>query len=683
MNNQGQPQTPNDLINTFSQPLQPPDPTQPQGLSGNPVLNNILQWGLPTAGAVLGAAIPGFGETGISEAGGAAGGQYLADLLTGKNPGADVGLSAAGGALGPVLGKILGGVGGKALGISDQLLGKPTSDIFNSVVQKDPFMIQNTAKLTSAAKDLGYMDQPIGQSLAQMPKDFSAINDQITQAVSENNTAIPLTTGKNNLLDNFTNQLDKSAYGPGDAGYDSSVNSILNKITSLGDGSTDAQTIYQEKQAMGNILSNTFDRQAKGATLLPKEEANLAYFNALKDSLDQFGSPEVRALNSKQNQLYDIAKAFGTQYAKTAGKNAPALTFNDMAGGFGGAELFHMLGLNPLGGAATGLALDKAVQSPLLMKILGSTLQGGAKISSSPLGIGAGVVGAQALNNNLFPQVGQPTQGSPNTSSDNSRNQSQVNSSPLIPGSISQSAQNSNPNGQIQAFDGKTTFPSQLPDVSQISNTIPNQPYPQEQYQADIQKWTALAQANPYNQGIQTQAQAGIAQANDLKSENDSYVNTYLQQNGLSSTQVQFVRSLPPLWSSMNDLRQLISTQGGRSLFQSVVNDNPAIQYIKARTDQTGQYGRMLQLMQTISEETARVNQGGPPSNFQTALNQAFSPGNNLQTNLANLDQAQEQMLNQYEQYLPLYGLSLSASGSKAPQSGHDVLMNMIHQTGQ
>jgi hypothetical protein len=200
---------------------------------------------------------------------------------------------------------------------------------------------------------------------------------------------------------------------------------------------------------------------------------------------------------------------------------------------------------------------------------------------------------------------------------------------------------------------------------------------------ADIQKVDQLIANNPTNPLAHQLADQMRADASAKQSANDKYVSMYTQQNGLDPQQVQFVRSLPPLWQSMNDLRGLIGTQGGKDLFQSVINDNHIVQSIKSKTDQTGQYGRMLQLMNVIGEETARVNQGGPPSNLQTTLNQAFSPGNNVTTNLSNLDQAQKQMLEQYQQYLPGYGLSLKAGGQPSIQTGSDLLNNLLQKSGQ
>jgi hypothetical protein len=84
--------------------------------------NGLLQFLLPTGGAIaggaLGALVPGFGETGASEIGGAGigggAGKWLADLLTGQKPGWDVPVTGGLTAVAGLGGKLLGGALGDA-----------------------------------------------------------------------------------------------------------------------------------------------------------------------------------------------------------------------------------------------------------------------------------------------------------------------------------------------------------------------------------------------------------------------------------------------------------------------------------------------------------------------------------------------------------------------------------------
>lgn len=699
-------------------PIQGPTiPGQQQSQQGgnNALLDFLLPTGGAAVGGALGALVPGLGETGVSEVAGASGGQalgkFIENLITGKNPTQDVLSNAEQGALGgltgigvgKVLSPILGGIGGKLTGAADQLIGKPTQDIFNSVVQKDPWMLQNTGNLASTASDLGYMDQPMAQSLFQMPKDFSDINSQIKTSISNNNTPMPITNGINgnpSLLDNFQNQLQKSSYGAGNPEFDQSVNNTLQRMTNLSNnGVTDASTIYGEKQNMGNILSNTYDRQARGVALQPKEEVNLAYQQALKDTLDQYGSPEVRALNTKQNQMYDIAKAFGGAYQKQAGKaGAAPFSFRSLFPEEVGGVAANLMGANPLFGMGAAAAANVASRNPGFLQGAGGLASFLGKVAGNPVAqtVG-GATGFNALQSVLSPSsVGGVSNLNPENAPNN--NQDQTNntqsSSPSFGGIVTQQGGNVNTNsntsqntfnigGQniptITGYDGKTQLPAQLPPISSVQNTIPGQIYSPQQYESDINTISNDVQKNA-NNPIALQALSEERAAIDQKwALNQNIVNTYISENGLTPDNKAYMQEAAPVYSQMVTLHNLLQSQGGQNLFQAFLQSDPTVQKVLA--SQNPQYAVMFQMLNQAKLSQLRQAQGGAVRSYDLALS-SLGAGQTAKANQAILEQSMGLFLKDYQQYAPLYGLSLQAQQpQQAPMQTQSQTPNAMQQT--
>ncbi len=667
-----------------SQPQQTePQQTTPSGGSSNTLMDFLL----PTAGAVLGGFIPGLGETGISEAGGAAAGQALSDILQGRKPGGDVAVTGATSFILPkILGPLFSGIANKLGGAADVLQGIPSQDVFNGVVQKDPWMIPNAGKLASTAKELGYMDQPMAKSLTQMPQDFADIHSQILGAVNGNTTPVPLTQGladTPSLLDNFKTHLENSNYSAGEPQFDSATTGITSRIAGLGDGNASVSDIYNEKARMSNLLANTFDKQARGGTLLPKEEANLAYFNALKDTMDQYGSPEIRALNTKQNHLYDIAKAFGTQYAKTAGKAAPRFGFGSLLPEGAGAYIASSVGANPILGGA-------AVLGGQLLGNSSTALNAGANVAGALANpsvlAGAGAGGAGLLNGFLNPQSAtSPSNGGgqANPSSPQDQNNSQNNNQSTLPSFLGGGTQqsSSSSNGSVTQFSNGIQRDSSgnfiLPDLNSVQTTIPGQIYPPDLQQQDLAKVAHL----PFY--MQDQALGQIRQKAEL---NTQITNQFLSTHQLSSDQVDLMKQIPQSNQSMNLLRSLIQTESGKNLFTAMINDSPAVQQVKANTDP--QYAQMLGLMQTLRSTSVKTQIGGRVSGYELQLlNNVPKPGDTAKSALAKLDLIQAITANQYSQLLPEYGYTLQAASS--PQQAQTIpganstsnpatLMNML-----
>lgn len=613
-------------------------PTQTGGggiLDVLPILGGIV-------GGAGGALIPGLGETGLGEVGGVAAGQgfgkFIENLLTGQSPTQDVaqniGEGAAGGVFGLGAGKLLGplfeGLGSKLTGAANALKGVPTSDIFNSVVQKDPWMIPNVNQIAKTAGDLGYMDKPIGESLAQMPQDFANIDNQIKGVIQNSPVGVPLTkdlADAPSLSTNFENQLQKSSYSPGNPEFDNSSNAILARIQGLGQGSTDLGTIYSEKKSMGQILSNTFDKQARGGTLTPKEEANMSYFQALKDTLDQYGSPEIRTLNQKQNDIYDIAKAFGTQYTKQAGKNAPRFTLSSLFPEEAGAVTAHFVGANPLVGAGLGFAANTLGKNAGVLGGAGNALTNlginlGGKVGMTSLAAGGGAV-TNGLSSLLTGgQANQPV----NQAEGENGNQSQQNGA-----TIPQQGQGVQPdeNGNYN-----------LPALGNAANRVP-QTYPVQNYLSDLKKYAS----NP----IMTETISRAFQASQQQAQE------YAQKFALPSEEESFMFNANNTNNMMNELRSLVQKYGGNAALLS-----PQYTAYKSATDP--QFGRMMSLL-TMLQSQAEYNQvHGRLTNFDLTQLRTMPSVADLALNknsaLAKLDANQKLLVDKYQQDMPFYGLN-------------------------
>lgn len=717
---------PSQLYNTLfpeQDPSQVANPIQQSQGQDNPLLDFLL----PTAGASLGALVPGLGETGISEAGGAAVGQYLSDLIQGKSPGADVAITGATSFLLPkILSPFLGGISKGAGKIANTLTGVAPRDIFQSVVAKDPWALNNASTLANTANSLGYTKMPMRQAMVKMPQDFSNMQTRIESALQGSDRNIPLYKGiadQPSLRDNYLQELDKSNYTPED--LTGANNWVSNRIKNLGTNKADPLSVYQEKQSMAKLLGKTFDKQDAGGTLLPMEEARMAYYNGLKNTIDQYVDPSIREVNTKQNHLFDISRAFMGKLNRQIGSTGPRFGFNDFWP-IGGAETAHLMGGNPLIGGLLGYGAEKAVNSPVMMKgaqnlfsLLGNTkfLSGaGAGIAGAGQGVlqpnsplsnplaSAGILtgdigGSPTVNPSLSPQgVGFPINGgiTSNPGSNGGNGQSdnqgfnQNNSSPFggnqtmsNSNNISQLANNVNTTGQtsgVQSFDGKTTFPAQLPQPVNISNQIPGQTYTNDQFEADSQKIAQAAVANAYNPAAMDALKVQQQAINDMHNSNTQRVDMYLQQQGLDAGAQDFVRTANPQWNSLTQLHELLKSNGGQNLFQSFMQANPTVQTLLAAKDP--RYALMFNLLGQQKLAQARIAQGGTPRQYDIALSY-LGAGNTAAANAKIVEYAMGQFLDQYKQYSPLYGLKLSSGGStpNTPTQTSQSQMGGLYQT--
>lgn len=390
---------------------------QIQQSSGKELLNGLLQFALPTAGGIGGGlgggliggiadiptgVIPGAaaGAIGGAAAGGA-GGQALADVLTGKKIGADVPitgvLSGAGEGVGAGLGAILGKAGGA-------LSNKVGSNVFDKVVSASPNYVDDVGALKATASKYGLMDGSSAEGLAQMPKIMSDIGSKIKTSLDQVKTPVNLADVTKSILDDFNKQtnafentadfenaqkyITKRLYTG--TGNDNPLSEILNPAgqpANKANAQTTYSALYDLKSQVAKDLKPVFKAQANPAlttNFTPKQEANLALWNGLKNEIDK-ADPNIRVLNDDQHNMFDVAKGFVKDAVKSKG------------GGNAMTDIFDILAGNMAGGPLGALALysgRKAVASEVGRNAISKLLQGNAITKGIPAiggGLGAGL----------------------------------------------------------------------------------------------------------------------------------------------------------------------------------------------------------------------------------------------------------------------------------------------------
>lgn len=726
------------------QPQQPAQQqnSQPQ-MSGNPMLDNILQYGLPAAGGILGGAAGGLGIGALTggagavpgaiagEAGGASLGQYAADKLTGQQPGWDVPLSGGLSLLFSGMG-IAGAKGAQAL--LDHMAGSEAMEGFNLTGRQ---IAKYAQKYKVGAEDVVANNGLNGAN----PKDLDELISTQGKAydTAANQKSVPLDQqafikNYNDLKAQILGGSDEATPGDSQKAWDKLHTELSSNvfptlgITEDEDGNLIAHDAAPPSMSDGVSAKRNYDAAAGRATRdndPAQSNLNLNVANLMRDTLND--SAEIAEKNgllpggSKLKQLgINLKNLYGLNDMVDAreGAGKSGLNWKSIGAKTVGAGLGSLIGssLGPLGsilGAGTGLATEggiaAAVDNPLMRKIIGNTAQAGAKTAGSlvkPMGIAGAGAGADAPNaimnllgitrSNTSPDgkdqntPESPSNGIPEQQIQNNQNsQFQNNTS-------SQSQSISNGSGavnMVKLSDG-STVPSKLPNSDQIANMIPGQIYPVTKQVADLQKIQSDYAAAGLNPLKMQQADNEMSIYNAYKGINDQIVQTYLQQAGLSSTQSSFVMSAPPVFDALNDLQAAIQSKGGQGIFQTLLNSSPMVQTLKAKGDPTGQYGHMLQLMNYTQEEIARMYSGGAVTDQQSTLFQnAFSPGNNTATNLQNINQAMKQMYEQYQQYTPFFHLQMGQTTPQQQQNaggqggggyntGSDLLNGLLQKAG-
>lgn len=651
------------ILGTPQQQMQIQGPTLPNqqsqgGQSGNSLLDFLLPAGGQIAGGALGALVPGLGETGISEVGGAAAGgaagKALANIIEGKQAGQGVGGEAVSGAIGGVtglgIGKILGGVlGGAGEKLATGGLGF-TRMISNRIAMENGEPVAATLLkhgLTGADSE-----QIIQKGIKPLQSSFDSIanNDQvpINHDILLNHAASQLDALKNSSVPSVKNVGN---------GVEESLGNIFDKITS-GKIKTLADLNAERKAFDSATAQSQFGDANWGANRVMGDILR----KSVQDTADAAGlvgenGQSLKNIGLSLKSLYNISDAAQKRAGMTGGGSPLSVTNLLLGGEIGGPAL----GMNPLLGAAMGFGVRKGLANPTIAGGASKGANSLSKILSNPVtGAVGGATGAGMLQSILSPQIN-------NTPENQHTNNTENNQSNNSPSGVNLSQTGSNVNGQT-ASTGQTiklssgeSLPAQLPDASSLGNTIPGQIYTPTQQASDIQKWTAYAAANPYNPGVQTQAQLQIQQAQQLGQLNDKITAINLQQLGLTPQQSGFIMTAAPTWGALTDLQQAMTSSGGSGIFNFLINSNPQVVAARASTDP--QYGHMLQLMNYAKEEVGRMYSGGALTDSQLGMFQgAFSPSNSTATNIANLEQVMKQIYGQYQQYAPFFHLQTNAS---------------------
>ncbi len=193
-------------------------------------------------------------------------------------------------------------------------------DVLKPQVKADPFYADNVKILQDVQKKLGLKGSAEVQ-LAELPKLFKKTQTEIKSQLSK--ASAP---EKGVLKTNFANEIEGASYNtvnPEFARAMQAQSEILAKLEGQ-----PASALYDQLGKYRGQLKSAFKKIDRGTTLTPVEEARLASFNAIKSTLDTV-SPEIRALNTLENQMYQLSKGL----VKSKGKGGVALPVVGKVGG--------------------------------------------------------------------------------------------------------------------------------------------------------------------------------------------------------------------------------------------------------------------------------------------------------------------------------------------------------------
>lgn len=176
---------------------------------------------------------------------------------------------------------------------------KMRRDVLNPQVDASPFYSQEVKALQDIQKKLGLKGSAKAQ-LEQLPDLFNKTDKEVRTLLGKSKT-----TPKGSLSNSFLRHVDDASYGLDDLQFSRAVENEMNILGKL-DGKSPTE-LYEQLGKYRNLLKSTRRKIDNGTTLLPKEEARLAAFNALKEAIDTV-SPEVRVLNTLQNQMFNISE---------------------------------------------------------------------------------------------------------------------------------------------------------------------------------------------------------------------------------------------------------------------------------------------------------------------------------------------------------------------------------------
>lgn len=191
--------------------------------------------------------------------------------------------------------------------------------------------------------------------LEQVGNQAKYIGEQIKAKLQGNKTQI-LTS---ELKKKYLSAAEEALVGVTDKEKNKINDFVLAQLKSISEkGSSSGQAVYDLKSKFGDLLKRAFKKQDVGTALAPKEEAYLAAFHTLKDSLDTV-SPAIKSLNTLENKMYELSTGLikSTKMSGIGGDFFTSLLRSQQAQGLADA-----LGR---GAIKTGGAMNTALQSPL------------------------------------------------------------------------------------------------------------------------------------------------------------------------------------------------------------------------------------------------------------------------------------------------------------------------------
>lgn len=172
-------------------------------------------------------------------------------------------------------------------------------DVLNPQVEATPFYTEEMATLQKVQEKLG-LEGSAKMQLEQLPSAFKKSQTEIKTLLKDAESP-----QKGTLSQKLLKEMDEANYGLDDPQFSKAIETEMNILKDL-EGKP-ATVLYEQMEKYRALLKSTRKKIDSGTTLLPKEEARLAAFNALKATIDTV-SPEIRALNTLQNQMYEISE---------------------------------------------------------------------------------------------------------------------------------------------------------------------------------------------------------------------------------------------------------------------------------------------------------------------------------------------------------------------------------------
>lgn len=193
----------------------------------------------------------------------------------------------------------------------------------NPKVPDNPYYSRSVEELVSTQKRLGLNGNAENQ-LRQMPAKADFINNKVKGLVKGKTVK----GGTKTIRDNIKIQVEKVDYLGEEATFNKELTKLENRVGKKIDGK--GETTYELKSDLAGEMSNVFKKLDQAKDLTPKEAAKLAYWKALKDSLDTI-SPQIRDINTLQNDMNTLSRSLVPMQGK-GGVQIPFTPFSKVGG---------------------------------------------------------------------------------------------------------------------------------------------------------------------------------------------------------------------------------------------------------------------------------------------------------------------------------------------------------------